>query len=314
MKISALGPLIAILTLAVVLVTQSAYIVDETEQVIITQFGEPIGGAITTPGLKFRIPFIRHVHRFNKRLLEWDGNPERMPTKDKKYLWIDTTARWRIKDPLKFMKTVGIEVVAQTRLDDLLDGATRSAIANHDLINMVRSTNRILDAERAEDVDFEYDFPNIELGREDLVRELAERVRPAVEGFGIELVDIRIKRVNYEAEVRNKVFERMISERRRVAEKLRAEGQGATAQIQGEKEKELKKIESEAYRIAQEIKGTADAEAVRIYAEAYSKDPEFYAFFKTLESYADVIKDQDTLILTTDNEFFSYLKQSSQKV
>ncbi len=311
MKPTYVGPLIALVVLGLILITQSAYQVDETEQVIITQFGEPIGEAITAPGLKLRIPFIQHVNRFEKRVLEWDGDPERMPTKDKKYLWVDTTARWRIVDPLKYLQSMGSESRAQKRLDDILDGTTRSAIANHDLINVVRSTNQILTAKQAEDIDdFQMDYPEIADGRNDVTHEIMERSAPFVKQFGIELVDIRIKRINYEAEVRKKVFERMISERKRVAEKLRAEGLGESAKIQGEKEKILRQIESEAYRTAQGVIGEAEAKALKIYADVYSADPEFYTFYRTLESYKNSIKETDRLILTTDNEFLRYLEQS----
>ena len=310
MKPTFVGPLIALVVLLFILFNQSFYQVDETEQVIITQFGQSIGNAITTPGLKWRIPFIQHVNRFDKRILEWDGEPERMPTKDKKYLWVDTTARWKIVDPLKFLQSVGYETSAQKRLDDILDGSTRSAIASHDLINVVRSTNNILKAKVAEDIDFQVEYPEIKNGRADVVKDILERSIPLVREYGIELVDIRIKRINYELEVRRKVYERMISERKRVAEKLRAEGQGESAQIQGQKEKMLRQIESEAYRSAQAIIGEADAKALKIYADAYSVDSAFYTFYRTLESYKNSIKDSDRLILTTDSEFLRYLENS----
>ena len=310
MKPVYVGPLIAFVVLCLAMLNQSAYQIDETEQVIITQFGQPIGGAITEPGLQWRIPFIQHVNRFEKRIMEWDGEPERMPTKDKKYLWVDVTARWKIADPLKFLQSVGNELGAQKRLDDILDGTTRSAVANHDLINVVRSTNQIVTAKQAEDIDFQLEYPEITNGRADVINDIKERSMPFVRQFGIELVDIRIKRINYEAEVRKKVFERMVSERKRVAEKLRAEGLGESAEIQGEKEKILKQIESEAYRSAQSVIGDAEAKALKIYADAYSVDPEFYTFYRTLESYKNSIKDTDRLILTTDNEFLRYLEQS----
>ncbi len=310
MKPMYVGPFIAFVVLCFVLLNQAAYQIDETEQVIITQFGQSIGGAITEPGLQWKVPFIQRVNRFEKRIMEWDGEPERMPTRDKKYLWVDVTARWRIVDPLKFLQSVGNETGAQKRLDDILDGTTRSAIATHDLINVVRSTNQILTAKQAEDIDFQLEYPEIKDGRPDVVKEIMERSAPFVKQFGIELDDIRIKRINYEAEVRKKVFERMISERKRVAEKLRAEGVGASAGIQGEKEKILRQIESEAYRSAQVVIGEAEAKALKIYADAYSVDPEFYSFYQTLGSYKNSIKDTDRLILTTDNEFLRYLEQS----
>ncbi|MBI4431234.1 MAG: protease modulator HflC [Candidatus Omnitrophica bacterium] len=310
MKPTYVGPLIALTVLLVVLFSQSFYQVDESEQVIITQFGQSIGGAIMTPGLKWRIPFIHQVNRFEKRILEWDGDPERMPSKDKKYLWVDATARWRIVDPLKFLQTVGSEMGAQKRLDDILDGTTRSAVANHDLMNVVRSSNRILTAKVAEDIDFEVDYPEIKDGRTHLTEEIMNRSLPLVREYGIELIGLRIKRINYEPEVRKKVYERMISERKRVSGKLRSEGQGESAEIQGRKEKMLRQIESEAYRSAQAVIGEAEAKALKIYADAYSADPEFYTFYKTLESYATSVKDTDRLILTTDNEFLHYLEHS----
>lgn len=312
MKPFFVGPLIAVLVLTAALLSQAGYTVDETEQVIITQFGETIGVAITEPGFRLRIPFIQQVNRFDKRILEWDGEPEPMPTKDKKYLWIDMTARWRIVNPLIFLQTVGTEMGAQKRLDDILDGATRSTVGHYDLINIVRSTNRILEAEKAEDVDSEQIFPEIKQGRPDLLKEIMKQSMTPIREFGIELVDVRVKRINYEGEVRTKVYERMMSERKRVAEKLRSEGQGESAEIQGQKEKILRQIESEAYRAAQILKGEADAKAVKIYADAYQADPEFFSFYKTLDSYSRTLTEKDTLILTTENEYLSFLKKSQR--
>ena len=311
----ALFPLfIIIVFIGLILILSSVYIVDETNQVVITQFGEPIGDPITTPGLKFKVPFIQHVNYFDKRLLEWDGDPNRIPTEDKKYIWIDTTARWRIEDSLTFLQTVHDEQGAHTRLDDIVDGATRNVIAKHNLIEIVRDSNRIVSLEASEeDKIMGRQFARIPdgSGRDIITREMLKRARPKVKEYGIELVDIRIKRINYDAQVRQKVFDRMISERKRAAELLRAEGEGERAQTNGKREKELQRIRSEAYRQAQIIRGKADAEAIKIYAEAYSKDPEFYSFLNTLGSYHATFDDKSTLVLTTDSEYFKYIKDIS---
>lgn len=307
-----IGPAIIIIGLiALICIVSAAYIVDETNQVVITQFGEPIGDAIKEPGLKFKTPFIQRVNYFDKRLLSWDGYPNRIPTEDKKYIWIDTTARWKIVDPLRFLQTVRDEMGAQTRLDDILDGATRNVIAKHNLIEIVRDTNRILTIEKSEEdklMGREFERIPKESGRALIIEEMLDRAKPKVSEYGIELVDMRIKRINYDTQVRGKVFERMISERKRAAEQLRAEGQGERQEIEGKKEKELQRIHSEAYHKAQVIRGKADAEAIKIYANAYSKDPEFFSFLRTLESYHSTFDKQSMLILSTDSEYFKYLK------
>lgn len=305
--------LIAALFIIIVLYN-SLYVVSETNQVIITQFGEPIGGAITKSGLHAKVPFIQKANYFEKRWLEWDGDSNQIPTKDKKYIWVDTYARWRVADPLVFFQRVRDERAAQSRLDDIVDGETRNAVANFDLIEIVRSTNR--EFEQTEEVailEIASVIPKISTGREKIAQIILEKASAITPEFGVELKDMRIKRVNYVDEVQQKVFDRMIAERKRIAAKYRSEGDGKNAEIRGEKERELKRIQSEAYRKAQEVKGKADAEATRIYASAYNLDPEFYQFMKTLETYA-VALDKDTwLLLSTDSEFLRYLKSSVKR-
>ncbi len=297
-------------SLAGIVLLNSAYIVDETRMAVVTQFGEPIGGPVKTPGLKWKIPGIQTVHYFDKRLLEWDGYPSEVPTRDKKFIWVDVTGRWRIVDPLKFLQTMHTESKAQTRLDDIMDGVTRNFITKHNLVDIVRSTNRILEVKGVDDDGVvQGDYEKIAMGRDTITRDILHSARDIVKDYGIELIDLRIKRINYIATVQTKVFERMISERKRAAETLRSEGQGIRAEIEGEKEKELKRLTSEAYRKAQTIKGEADSETIRIYGEAYGKDPEFYALIRTLESYPAALQGS-RLVLSTDSEFLKYLKKT----
>lgn len=305
--IIAIGLFIVLITLI-----DALYIVSETNQVIITQFGEPKGDAITEPGLHIKVPFIQKANYFEKRWLEWDGDANQIPTKDKKYIWVDTYARWRIKDPLVFFQRVRDERGAQSRLDDIIDGETRNAIANFDLIEIVRSTNRTFElTEDLVKLDIASAIPEIKVGREKIAQLILENASKITPEFGVELKDVRIKRVNYVEEVQKKVFDRMISERKRIASLYRSEGDGKSAEIRGQKERELKKITSEAYRKAQEIMGKADAEATRIYAQAYNLDPEFYQFMKTLESYRQTFDAETWLILSTDTEFYKYIKKST---
>ena len=287
------------------------YTVDETEQFIITQFGDPVGDPITKPGLKVKIPFIWDVHRFDKRWLAWDGDANQITTKDKKFIWVDTYARWRIADPLAFFKRVRDERGAQSRLDDIIDGETRNAVAAFDLIEIVRSTARDFDVTE-ELQEFASDRPAVDIiaGRTGIARRILEKSSLVTPEWGIELVDVKIKHINYVDEVRAKVYERMVTERQRIAERSRSEGQGRSAEIRGQKEKELKEIESEAFKQAEEIRGLADAEATSIYARAYGKDPDFYQFMKTLETYRSSFDNDVTLILTTDSEILSFLKKS----
>ena len=307
-----LGLAIAIVV-GLLALASSLYTVSETEQVILTQFGEPVGPPHTDPGLHMKVPFIQEVHRFEKRWLEWSGDPNQIPTRDKKYIWVDTYTRWRVKDPLLFYQRVGTERSAQSRLDDIVDGNTRNVIANNLLIEVVRSTDRAF-AETEENASIDMSAAEsagtIAMGRNKITRAILEMSRPIVAEFGIELVDVQVRRVNYVTEVQQKVFDRMISERRRIAERYRSEGQGKAAEIRGQKERDLKGIQSEAYKKAQEIMGKADGESTRIYAQAYGRDPELYQFLKTMETYRKTMAADTTLILSTDGEFFKYLKQS----
>ena len=311
-KLGTILGLVFVLAIIVVLAFASGalFIVDETKQVVITQFGKPVGEPITSAGLHFKAPFIQQAHYFEKRLLEWDGDPNQIPTKDKKYIWVDTTARWKIVDALKFLQSVGNEMSAHSRLDDIINSATRDAVTNHLLVDAVRDSNRILESkELGEDAIFaEEALERIEVGRQQLTRAILEKTKVLAPQYGIEIVDVRIKRVNYVEDVRNKVYDRMIAERKRAAEKYRSEGQGKSAEISGQVGKELKLITSEAYRQAQGIVGKADAEAIGIYAQAYNQDPDFYSFLKTLETYQKTIDENSTIILTTDSDYYKYLK------
>ncbi len=298
--------------IVLIVVISSAYVVQETEQVVITQFGKPVGVPITDPGLKFKVPIIQVAHFFEKRFLEWDGDPNQVPTRDKRFIWVDTYARWRIADPLLFFQRVRDERRAQSRLDDVLDGETRNAIAKHDLVEVIRTSNRtpkasqdLTEGEEAET------FPRIDIGREKITRGILETAAPRTAELGIELLDLRFKRIKYVEEVQKKIFERMISERQRIAEKFRSEGQGEASKIMGDKERDLKQIQSEAYKTAQEIIGKADGEAVAIYARAYNQSPEardFYGFLKTMETYQTTLLDKDWLILSTKGDFLKYLQ------
>jgi membrane protease subunit HflC len=286
------------------------YVVNEGQQVVITQFGKPVGEPITSAGLHFKTPLVQQAHYFEKRLLDWDGDPNQIPTKDKKYIWVDTTARWKIVDALKFLQSVGTEMAAQGRLDDIINSATRDVVTSHLLVEAVRDSNRILESnsEGEDMIVTDEALEHIEVGRKMLEGVILEKAKILAPQYGIEIVDVRIKRINYVEDVRNKVYDRMIAERKRAAEKYRSEGQGKSAEIQGQVAKELKAITSEAYRQAQVITGKADAEAIVIYASAYRKDPDFYSFMKTLETYKDTIDDKSTVILTTDSDYYKYIK------
>ncbi len=296
-----------------ILLFDAMYIVSETNQVIITQFGEPKGGTISEPGLHVKIPFIQKANFFEKRWLEWDGSANQIPTRDKKFIWVDIYARWRIAQPLVFFQRVHDERGAQSRLDDIIDGETRNIVANYDLIELVRSSNR--DFQLSEEIAFietREEIQEIDIGREKLSQIILENASEITKEYGVELKDVRFKRINYVDEVQQKVFDRMISERQRIAAKYRSEGDGSSAEIRGQKERELDIISSGAYRQAQEIKGEADAEATKIYADAYNLDPEFYQFMKTLETYQTTLAEQTWLLLSTDSEFFKYLKQTDR--
>lgn len=297
------------LFLFLLLLSEIFYIVDETKQVVITQFGRPIGEPKRDAGLYIKVPFVQDANYFEKRLLEWDGVPTEISAKDKVFIEIDTYARWRIVDPLKFFVSVRNESGAQSRLDNIIEAATRDQITSYKLIEVVRSSNRKMEFIEAElDVSAMGAIDSMTIGRENISRAiLMDGARKLIE-HGIELADVRIKRINYIESVREKVFERMIAERLRIAEKYRSEGQGKKAQIEGEMEKELQRIRSEAYRLAQEIQGKSDAEAIRIYAQAYEKDPEFYSFLKTLDTYKNTIDTKSYLILNTESDYFKYLE------
>ncbi len=305
-------PIIGILVLLGLFgVGNALYIVDETQQVVITQFGEPKGDPVTTPGLKMRIPFIQKANYFDKRFLEWDGDPNEVPTRDKRFIHVDTYARWRITDPLKYFQRLRNELRAQSRLDDILDGETRNVIANHDLIEVVRSSNREFAV--SEEVVGEASTQVseiIEQGRARLAAEVLRAAQTRTEDLGIEILDFRFKRINYVEEVRLEVYNRMISERNRIAEQFRSEGAGESARINGERERELKEITSEAYRLAQAIKGRADAEAADIYAGAYNRDAEFYRFLKTMEVLKETLDSTTVLVLSTNSDFLRYLGRS----
>jgi membrane protease subunit HflC len=298
-----------------ILLVSSVYIVSETEQVIITQFGKPVGKPVLTPGMHFKLPFIQDVNSFDKRFLEWDGDPNQIPTKDKRFIWVDTYARWRISDPLLFFQRLRDERGAQSRLDDILDGETRNAIANHDLVEVIRSTNRELQfGEIAEEVLDTEATIKIQHGRDKITRIIIENASQRVSELGIELLDLRLKRINYVEEVQQKIYERMIAERQRIADKFRSEGQGEAAKILGDKARDLNQIESEAYRQAEQIKGKADAEATAIYARAYNQSNssrDFYQFLKTMETYQNTLTEKDWLVLSTKGDFFKYLQKQT---
>jgi len=298
----------ALLLFALMLLSSSTYLVSETEQVIITQFGEPRGNAISAPGLHFKLPFIQKANVFEKRFLEWDGSPNQMPTKDKRFIWVDMYARWRVTDPLKFFQRLRDERGAQSRLDDILDGETRNAVASYDLIELVRSSNRAPDTIPIESEEERIVLEKIAKGRRAIATGILEAARSRTSDLGIEVLDIRLKRINYVDEVAKDVYARMIAERRRIAERFRSEGEGQAARIQGERQRDLQRIQSEAYRLAQELRGKADAEATAIYAEAYGRDAEFYAFFKSLETYERVIDGKTYFVLGTDSDLLRYLR------
>ncbi len=300
-----------LILIGIVIVLSSVYVVQEPEQVIITQFGKPVGDPINTPGLKFKLPLVQKVHRFEKRFLEWDGDPNQLPTRDKRFIWVNTYARWRISDPLLYFQRLNNERGAQTRLDDILDGETRNAIAKYDLVEVVRSTNRTAQTGELVASD-ETALVDIQHGRDKIREEILAKARERTSDLGIEILDVEFKRINYVDEVQRKVYERMIAERKRIADRFKSEGQGEAFRILGEKDRELLRIRSEAYRKAQSIKGDADAQATAIYAAAYNRSADsrsFYEFLKTMESYKATLDKESSLILTTDGDFYRFLKE-----
>ncbi len=302
--------LIGLIVVIIFILSGAVYVVDETEQVVVTQFGKAMGKSKKDPGLYFKIPIIQQANYFPKNLLQWDGDPGQIPTLDKTFIWVDTFARWKIVDPLKFFETVSNVVSGLGRLDDIIDPAVRNFITSYSLIETVRMTNRELDTFEAgvEEVKEKRDLGEVKTGRAKITKGIMDQAQPKLAKFGIELVDVKIKRLNYVEEVRRSVYGRMIAERKQIAEKFRSEGKGEARKIEGDREKEMKRITSEAYRTAQEIKGKADGEATKIYAQAYGQDPDFYSFVNTLDIYKETLDKDSTLILSTDSEFFKYMK------
>jgi len=306
--------ILAVAGITAFLLMSSFYTVSETEQVIITQFGKPVGTPKTTAGLKFKMPFIQDVNRIDKRILEWDGNPSDMPTKDKLYISVDLFARWRITDPLQYFLRMRDERSAQSRLDDILGSETRNAVAKHELIEIIRTTKDRVPLQDTTLVDLNNvvgTLVPINKGRQLVEQEIFAAAAQKVQVFGIELLDIRFKRINYNESVRPKIYDRMVSERRQIAERFRSEGNGEAARILGNRGRELNRIQSEAYRRVEEIRGEADARATEIYASAYNQTPEareFYKFTRTMETYKSIISTNTTLILSTDSELFKFLK------
>ena len=305
--------IIASVLLGAALLFSSVYTLSETEQALLTQFGKPVGGVVTAPGLHLKVPFIQVVHRFDRRWLEFDGDPNEIPTKDKKYIWVDTYARWRIADPLRFFQAVRDERGGQSRLDDIVDGETRNAIASFDLIEVVRSSNRGFQVtEDLEGIGAAEAMAKVNTGRGGIAQIILDKAAKITPEFGIELVDVRFKRINYVESVQQKVFERMISERKRIAERTRSEGQGRAAEIRGQKERDVLGASSVGYRTAQEVKGIADAKATAIYAKAYGRDPELYQFRKTMETLSSSLDEKAWLVLSTSSQLFKYLKGDGQ--
>ncbi len=293
---------------------QGVFIVPEYGQAIVVEVGKIKGKAITKPGLYFKVPFVSEVIHFDKRWLEWDGDRNQIPTRDKKYIWMDAYARWRIKDPIEFYKSVRDEAGAQSRLDDIIDGEVRNVVAAHDLIDIVRSSSRAferseeeLDEAREGETQF-----TTKIGRDQLAQMVLKKAAQVMPAYGIELADMQFRRVNYVDSVQEKVFERMISERMRIAQRFRSEGQGKAAEIEGTIEKELRTIDSEAFRKAEEIRGKADGEAAAIYAAAYNKDAELYEFVRTLDAYRAIIDSKTQLLLSTDSDLLRLLQRQPQ--
>ncbi|MGA8294216.1 MAG: protease modulator HflC [Rhodoplanes sp.] len=308
--------IVAVLGIGIFVAISAIYTVSEVEQVIITQFGKPVGDPVTTAGLKVKIPFIQNVNAIDKRVLEWDGNPSDMPTKDKLYISVDLFARWRITDPLQYFLRLRDERSAQSRLDDILGSETRNAVAKHELIEIIRTTKDrvplrdtlLTEAEREQHIG---SLVPIQKGRKLVEQEIFSAAAEKVRVFGIELLDIRFKRINYNESVRPKIYDRMISERRQIAERFLSEGNGEAARIRGNRVRDLNKIQSEAYRQVEEIRGVADAKATEIYAGAYNQSPEsvsFYEFTRTMQAYKTIIAANTTLVLSTNSDLFKFLK------
>jgi membrane protease subunit HflC len=302
--------LIILAIAAIIVIAQTAYIVNETEQVVITQFGKPIGEAKTRPGLNFKMPFVQKTNYFEKRYMEWDGDPNQIPTKDKKFIFVDTYARWQITDPLQFFKRLTNERGAHSRLDDIIDGETRDYIATNNLEEIVRTSNRIPIRSGSAGEEVGDTLLDIEVGREKIQKMILESANKRVSDLGIAVLDIRIKRLIYVEDVRTQVYERMKSERYRIADKFRAEGQGEASKINGEKERDLKTIQSAAFRQAEEIMGRADARATSVYAGAYNQSAssrDLYSFVKSMETLEQTFDTTTTVIISTNSELYKYL-------
>ncbi len=301
------GFIIIIVVIVLLLAQGGLYVVNEAEQAIVTQFGKPVSGIIPS-GIHFKLPFVQDVRRFESRILKWDGDPNQIPTKDKRFIWIDTTARWRIVDPLQFLKTVATERGAQSRLDDIIDSVVRDAVSGHLLVELVRGNDYKADGNEEFEIEGQQIKAEDMLGREEILKNILTKASASTPEYGIELLDVQIKRINYVEQVRTRVYERMINERKKVAAQYRSEGEGEKAEILGQMERELKEISSEAYRKALEIRGDADAQAAAIYADAYNQDKEFYNFLRTLESYKKTITKNGKLIISTDSDYYKYLR------
>lgn len=303
--------LIIVGAIAAILLWNSVYILDETKQAIVTQFGKPVGDPRTEPGINLKVPFLHKVQFFDKRYLEWDGDRNQVPTKDKKFIFVDSYARWEITNPLQFFIRLRDERSAQSRLDDILDGETRNAVASHDLLDLVRSINR--DPEVTEDFMEEIEIlEDISVGRAQIEKIILEKANERTADLGVRILDFRFKRMNYVDEVRDRVYDRMISERVRIADQFRSEGQGEARKIEGNKERDLAQIQSEAFKLAEEIKGRADAEATNIYAAAYNRNRQavdLYKFLRSMESFEKSLDENTSLVLSTDSEFFRYLRR-----
>jgi len=314
---TAVKVILGVLALTVLLVLAGTfYSLEEGQQAVIVQFGRPVGRPVTEAGLHVKLPFVQDVRRFEKRLLIWDGDPNQIPTKGREFIWVDTTARWRIADAKKFLESVATEAGARSRLDDIIDSVVRDQVSASELVELVRSASwEVPPGEVLEEVPAEVREElkkQVTRGREEITRVILTEARKIIPQYGIELVDVRIKRLDYVESVREKVYARMISERKRIAARFRSEGEGRSAEILGTMDKELRQIRSTAYRKVQEVRGKADAEATRVYGSAYSRDPEFYAFSRTLEAYKEGQNKNSTLILTTESDYYKYLKKSAR--
>jgi membrane protease subunit HflC len=303
------GILFIVIVVAILIAQDAFFVINEAEQAIVTQFGKPVGD-VASPGIHLKLPFLQDVNRFEDRILKWDGDPNQIPTKDKKFIWVDTTARWRITDPLQFFKTVATERGAQSRLDDIIDSVVRDAVSGHLLVELVRGNDYHAEGEETFEIEGVEVNPDDVLGREQILANILAKASASTPEYGIELLDVKIKRINYVEQVRTRVYERMINERNQVAAQYRSEGEGEKAEILGQMQRQLKEITSEAYRQALEIRGAADAKAAAIYANAYNQDKDFYNFLRTLESYKKTIRNNGRMIISTDSEYYKYLKSA----